>query len=96
MDVFVGPNKQSRDVWIIDQVDPDTDEFDEHKVMLGFDSEQDAVGCYIAAYGSPVRIGGVTDMSMDGLDWKQWLANGDKSKPLSKLGGYFGSLRRVA
>ena len=36
LDVFIGPNPDSELVFVVDQVDPKTGKFDEHKVMLGF------------------------------------------------------------
>ena len=84
VDVFVGPNPASETVWIVDQVDPDG-EFDEHKVMLGFDSEEEAVDGYRSNYEEDWVVGPVTQMSID--DFKQWLRNGDNEQPASEFIG---------
>jgi len=84
MDCFVGPDASSTKAWIIDQVEPNTGGFDEHKVMLGFGSEADAVSCYLHAYhdGRAMdRIAGVTEMDIDAL--KDWLASGALDRPAS-------------
>jgi hypothetical protein len=35
-------------VFVVDQVNPRTGEFDEHKVMLGFDTLEEARAAYLA------------------------------------------------
>ena len=51
VDVFIGPaiNKHF-DVYVIDQVNEETRQFDEHKVMFGFGSEREAVRAYLSNY----------------------------------------------
>ena len=93
LDCFVGPNHSSREVWVVDAVNPDTEAFDEHKVLLGFNNSREAVDCFQRAYddGAARRIGAITHFSMDELRWKNWLASGDKKRPLS-----MDRVRRVA
>lgn len=83
MDCFIGPNRDSRTIWVIDQCDPDTRQFDEHKVMLGFDSAKDAVSCYLQAYSSRGvdRIMGISSTDVTGL--KDWLKRGDVRRPMA-------------
>lgn len=50
LDCFVGPNLNSTQVHVINQNDPGTGQFDEHKVMLGFDSPEEAKAGYTASY----------------------------------------------
>lgn len=67
LDVYIGPNKESQKVFIIDQVDPDSGEFDEHKVMVGFGSLYEALDAYHKAFNdgkSVKRVGDVTPMSL--------------------------------
>jgi phage-related protein (TIGR01555 family) len=74
MDCFVGDDLTSDRVWIIDQINPGTAHFDEHKVMLGFSSRDDALQTYHAAFGDgsgPARVGTVREMSIGTL--KRWL-----------------------
>lgn len=46
VDVFVGPNPETPEAFIINQRKPGTLEFDEHKVMLGFTSARAAERAY--------------------------------------------------
>ena len=52
LDVFVGPNPESTKAWVINQVVADSSpaKFDEHKVMLGFDSAEDAKRAYLDSF----------------------------------------------
>ena len=56
-------------VYVIDQINPETKAFDEHKVMMGFGSLEDAKKTYIAAYGGTGedRIGGITTITLPQL-----------------------------
>jgi len=42
VDVFIGDQPDSETVYVVDQVDPGTGKFDEHKVMMGFADESSA------------------------------------------------------
>jgi hypothetical protein len=58
LDVYVGPNRQSDKVFVIKQL-KDDGSFDEHKVMLGYDSADDAKSSYLEHMPSKeVRIAG--------------------------------------
>ncbi len=81
VDCFVGGAVMSDRVFIIDQVDPETGEFDEHKVMLCFDNEDSARMNYLSAYDEGWKgIGAITEVTFDQL--KEWL-KGDTSKAYS-------------
>jgi hypothetical protein len=83
IDVYVGPNPQGDKVWVVNQVDPKTGKFDEHKTFIGFDNESDVRRTYEAAFSDgsgPQRIGGIT--SMDMARFKEWLDTGDHKKPI--------------
>lgn len=76
MDVFVGPEDDSQLVWIIDQVDPNNKQFNEHKCMLGYLDKESALADYKAAFndGSGAeRIGTVRRMHID--VFKRWLSH---------------------
>lgn len=67
--------------FIIDQIDPRTGEFDEHKVMMRFDSEEAALEAYHRAFsdGSGAeRAGNVHEVTPAEL--KQWLKDGDTTR----------------
>lgn len=85
-DVFLGPHKASPHAFIIDQVDPDTRKFDEHKIFVGAGSEQQALNFYKQSYSDGLghkRIGAVTALSLPQL--KAWLANGLTTEPFAAL-----------
>jgi DNA repair protein RadC/GNAT superfamily N-acetyltransferase len=84
VDVYIGPNPKSRQVYIIDQIDPKSREFDEHKVMLGFDDQSEAMAAYDQAFSDGTgesRRGAVTPMSMDAF--RKWLRSGDTTEPFA-------------
>lgn len=83
VDVYVGDNPDSDNVFIVDQIDADTKEFDEHKVMLGFDTKEDAMAAYTAAFDDgrgAERIGGMSGAMTTDV-FRQWLDAADTSKP---------------
>ena len=83
IDLYMGPNPISQDVWVIDQIDARTGRFDEHKVMAGFSSKDDAVETYKKAFSdnrADERIGAITKMNIG--QFKRWLARGDTTAPL--------------
>lgn len=81
VDVFIGPNPESDQVFVVDQVNADGT-FDEHKALIGWDTEQEAREAYAANYDDGWKVGPVTAMSMD--EFKGWLESGDTRKPLNK------------
>ncbi|HCB60841.1 MAG TPA: hypothetical protein DHV29_08080 [Bacteroidales bacterium] len=82
VDVFLGDDLISENVYIIDQLD-NNGNFDEHKVMLGFNSSAEAVAAYMANYDEGwTGFGAVTEMEMD--NFKDWLGDGKRTHlPLS-------------
>lgn len=83
VDVYVGPNPASTQVFVVDQIDAATGEFDEHKVMMGFDSQEEAEEGYRAGFSDgqgAARMGSVTPMDVDGF--KTWLQHGNTALPL--------------
>jgi hypothetical protein len=70
LDVFIGPKPDNGQAFVIDQYDPATGRFDEHKVVLGVDSAEEAQALYDAAFSDgsgPTRRGGIKAMSTDDL-----------------------------
>lgn len=83
VDVYIGPS-DTANVFVIDQIDPKDGVFDEHKVMLGFPTEEDARQTYAQAFSDGTgeqRAGAVTPMSIG--EFQQWLANGNEKKPVA-------------
>lgn len=83
VDTFLGPNPDAGKVFIVDQQDPKTQKFDEHKTLIGFDNLEEARAGYLANYDEtgPTRIMGITEMPM--AEFKEWL-KGDTTKRVSK------------
>lgn len=73
-------------IWVIDQVYPDTGEFDEHKVMLGFDSVDEVIHTYLQVFGDGSggkRLGAITRFPGETfVDWAQ--LDGSSLQPASK------------
>lgn len=86
LDVFIGDKPESDKAYIVDQVDPKTGEFDEHKVMLGFDDKAQAESGYLKNYEDGWKgVGAVTEMPIS--EFKEWIKSGDTTKPVSELMG---------
>lgn len=70
------------DVFVVDQVNPDGS-FDEHKVMYGYDSMDDAKKAYLANYSDGWKgLGNITGASKDEFD--KWLDTSNrKLKPFA-------------
>ncbi len=83
MDCFIGPDTDSQKVFVIDQGDLQTGQFDEHKCMIGFGSQKAAVRAYLDSYDSRgvERIMDVTEITMNAF--RHWLENGDLYRPIS-------------
>lgn len=75
----IGYNPEAM-VYIIDQVGLNG-MFDEHKVMFGFASVQDAIKIYemvVKPGVAPVKVGAVTAMTQ--IEFAEWIARPDKTK----------------
>jgi len=84
IDVFVKP-KTAPDydgiAYVVDQIVPETKRFDEHKVILGADSVEDAKQIYQKNYSKDWKgLGAISPMPMDRL--KEWL-KGDTTTPVA-------------
>ena len=71
-------------VYVVDQVNPETGEFDEHKVMYGYPSEEAAAEAYLANYSKGWKgLGKVTSVPKATFD--KWLESSDrKTKPFAE------------
>lgn len=70
-------------VYVVDQMNPETGEFDEHKVMYGYPSEEAATEAYLANYSKGWKgLGKVTSVPKATFD--KWLESSDrKTKPFA-------------
>lgn len=71
-------------VYVVDQVNPEIGEFDEHKVMYGYPSEEAATEAYLANYSKGWKgLGKVTSVPKATFD--KWLESSDrKTKPFAE------------
>ncbi|MDR0824949.1 MAG: hypothetical protein LBN74_07620 [Prevotella sp.] len=71
IDVFLGDNPESKNIFVVDQVNPNTGEFDEHKVMLGFNSIGEAREAYLSNYEEGWQgLGNMTEVDVD--TFRKW------------------------
>jgi len=87
LDVFLGPGADQlgngvEQVAVIDQIDPQSGRFDEHKIILGVTDAFEAQSVYLPNYDEtgPQRIGAITMMSA--AQFKDWL-KGNTKKPVA-------------
>ena len=80
VDVFVGEHPESTKAFVVNQINPKTGKFDEHKVMLGFNSKGSAKAGYLRNYAKGWKGAElITELSIDEL--KQQIEEGKLSKP---------------
>jgi hypothetical protein len=65
LDAYIGPNPDSDMVFVVHQNDPGTGAYDEDKVMLGFDSEDEARKAYLSQYDRPGFLGEIDTMDIE-------------------------------
>lgn len=89
-DVFVAPHLDQDElndidyVYVVDQIFPDTGGFDEHKVVVGYDNEEEAIEAYLSNYNQGwAGLGAITELPID--LFKLWLEHGDLSEPVSGI-----------
>lgn len=81
VDAYIGPDKSSTHVFLINQHDHRSGRFDEHKVVLGCKSEREAADLYASGFSDGKgrdRLGSMESMSIDAF--KHWLKRGDTTK----------------
>lgn len=79
IDVFLGEDLDSPRVFVVDQVVPDSGEFDESKVMLGFNDINTAERAYLSNYSADWKgLGSITEVDID--SFKEWLLDGKKQR----------------
>ena len=83
IDVFLSDNPDNGNVYIVDQINQETGEFDEHKVMYGFNSMEEAKEAYLSNYSEGWKIGNVTEVSKE--EFKKWVNSSHrKTKPFAE------------
>jgi hypothetical protein len=86
VDAYIGNNPGgAQKVWVVDQIDPKTKKFDEHKAMVGFGSESEARATYEAGFSDgsgKSRLGAITEMERD--EFVEWVNDETRTRqPLS-------------
>lgn len=90
VDAFIKPGTPDDwrgTVYVVDQVDPNKDpsRFDEHKVMLGFDSIEEARQAYLENYAPDWQgLKAITPAAFDAF--RAWLERGDTKRPFAWQG----------
>ncbi len=94
IDIFIGDVPEYDIVYVVDQNNPDTGIFDEHKCCLGFRSAKEAEAAYRGCYAFGWRgFANITPVSIEAF--KDWCKNGNTGEPvaLEKTLSYLDSSR---
>ncbi len=86
VDFYMGDVPDSDYVLIINQVDPETQKMDEHKVIIGTTARGAALGIYRDGFSDGSgnsRIGSFTETNVENL--KAWLASGETKTPTQPI-----------
>jgi len=82
VDVFLGGSPNTELVFVVDQRDPATGRFDEHKTMWGFETKEEARQAYLANYEKGWKgLGEITALTLD--QFKAWLEEGSQMRPVA-------------
>ena len=83
IDVYLSDNPTAGNVYVVDQINQRTGDFDEHKVMYGFNSMEEAVQAYRDQYEDGWKVGTVTEVSRE--EFKKWVDSSvRKTKPFAE------------
>lgn len=86
IDVYLSDNPTAGNVYVVDQINQQTGAFDEHKVMYGFGSMEEAVQAYRDQYEDGWKVGKVTEVSRE--EFKKWVDSSTrKTKPFADYKG---------
>lgn len=89
LDAYIGPYPDSDAVYVVDQLMQGWPRsFDEHKVMMGFRTRNQAQNAYLASHHQGKKVfGAMTPMTMD--EFKTWLRTADLTRPCAeKIGAW--------
>ena len=84
IDVFLSDDPTNGNVYVVDQINPNTGDFDEHKVMYGFGSLEEAREAYLSNYSKGWKgLGDITESSRE--EFKKWINSSHrKTKPYAE------------
>jgi hypothetical protein len=83
LDCYIGPAPDSERVFIVHQNDPVTEKYDEDKIMLGFETPEEAEKAYKSQYDRPGFFGNMEEMDIDTFKEKVFDEN-NKGKMVSR------------
>jgi len=86
VDVFIKPHttpEHAGPIFVIDQQNPETGEFDEHKVMAGYASRFEAVKAYKAHYPKGWK-GAMAVTQTTAEEFNAWAKSGQQNQPFSE------------
>lgn len=79
IDVFVGEQPESGKIFVIDQNDPKTGNFDESKVMMGYNSAEEAKAAYLENYDKDWKgFSQITEVDLP--TFTTWLNDGKRQR----------------
>lgn len=84
VDVYLGDKPDAPNVFVVDQIDPATGKFDEHKALMGFPSIYAARQTYEAGFSDgkgKARLGAITAMPVE--QFREWVRAGDTKAPVA-------------
>jgi hypothetical protein len=83
IDVFLSDNPEQGNVYVIDQINQKTGEYDESKVMYGFNSLEEAKEAYLSNFEEGWKVGVVSGVSKE--EFRKWIGSSvRKTKPFSE------------
>lgn len=84
VDVYLGPKADQVDapIYVIDQNNPNSTDFDEHKVMMGFGSSKEAEAAFRANFPKGMNTFGAMK-KLTPEQFKAWLRDGDLKQPIA-------------
>lgn len=83
IDVFLSDNPEKGNVYVIDQINQKTGEYDESKVMYGFNSLEEAKEAYLSNFEEGWKVGVVSGVSKE--EFRKWIESSvRKTKPFSE------------
>ncbi|MDH5597890.1 MAG: ParB N-terminal domain-containing protein, partial [Cyclobacteriaceae bacterium] len=84
LDVFIGNDKKSEIIFIVNQVDPKTQKFDEHKIMFCFPDSESAKKGYLKNYERGWKgLGSVIPLTLD--QFREWIEKGSQKHELKNV-----------
>ncbi len=85
VDCYIGPDKESRKVFVVHQNVPKTGRYDEDKVMLGQDSAKAAKAAYMKQYDDPKFFGSMEELTIDNFKDKVHKKKGKITKAVTHM-----------